>query len=101
MKLNSIKCEVINVKTDSGVCIGIAKTKIGEEYIIDGRTPESDGICSNAFCALSNTAFVMMTTKSLPGEKEGMRRQITCPHGVVTFKLSRSQKNKAKAYNQK
>ena len=41
MKVNSIKCEVIDVKTESGICIGLAKTEIGEKHIIDGRTPES------------------------------------------------------------
>ena len=43
--------------------------KKGEEYIIDGRTPESAGMCSNAFCALSNATFIMMATEKMPGEK--------------------------------
>ena len=60
MKVNSIKLKVIEVRTDSGICVGLAKTKKGEEYIMDGRTPQSSGICSNAFCALSNAAFIMV-----------------------------------------
>ena len=100
MKVNSIKCEVIDVRTDSGFCVGIAKTEMGEEYIIDGRTPESQGMCSNAFSALSNTAFVMMATDELPGEKDGYR-EIVCPHGIVTFRLSRSEEDKTRAYNER
>ncbi len=49
MKLNSVKCEVVDVRTESGICVGVAKTKVGEEYFIDGRTPVGEGMCSNAF----------------------------------------------------
>jgi hypothetical protein len=71
MKLNSIKCEVVEVRTESGVCIGVAKTKLGEQYIIDGRTPEAGGMCSNAFCALSNKAFVMMASDEKTLDQNG------------------------------
>ena len=87
MKMNLIKCEAVEVKTESGVCSGKAQTKIGENHTFGVRTP-SDGICSNAFCALSNSAFVMMTTKNLRDEKDGYIERV-CPHGVVTFRLSR------------
>ncbi len=100
MKVNSIKCEVIDVRTDSGICVGIAKTRKGEECIIDGRTPESYGICSNAFCALSNSAFIMMATDKTPGEIDGYVDRV-CPHGVVTFRLSRSKIDKSVPYNKK
>jgi uncharacterized repeat protein (TIGR04076 family) len=98
MKLHSIKCVATNVKTDTGVCIGLAKIKQGEQFIIDGRTPESPGMCSNAFCALSNAAFVMMSTDSMPGETEGFIDRV-CPHGFVTFRLSRSDRDKDEAYS--
>ena len=100
MKVNSVKWEAIDVKTESGICIGIAKTQKGEEYIIDGRTPEADGMCSNAFCALGNAAFIMMATDKMPGEKDGYIDRV-CPHGVVTFRLSRSKIDKKNAYNKK
>lgn len=100
MKVNSIKCEVIDVRTESGICIGIANTHKGEKHIIDGRTPESNGMCSNAFCSLSNSAFIMMATDKTPGEINGFVDRI-CPHGVVTFRLSRSDKDKAIPYNKK
>ena len=98
MKPNSIKCVVTKVNTESGVCIGLAKTKQKEQYIIDGRTPESPGMCSNAFCALSNAAFIMMSTEKMAGEIDGYIERV-CPHGIVTFRLSRSDKEKAEAYN--
>ena len=98
MKTNSIECVVKNVNTESGVCIGMAQTKQGEQYIIDGRTPESPGMCSNAFCALSNAAFVMMSNEKMPGEIDGSIERV-CPHGIVTYRLSRSNKEKDKPYN--
>lgn len=88
MKLNSIQCEAVEVRTPTGVCVGMAKTRKGETTVIDARTPESQGMCSNAFCAISNNAFIMMTTDSMPGEKEGSIERV-CPHGVVTFRLTR------------
>lgn len=98
MKVNSVKCVASNVRTESGVCAGIAKIKQGEEFIIDGRTPDSPGMCSNAFCALSNSAFIMMASDKSPGEVDGSIERV-CPHGVVTFKLSRSDNDKGIAYN--
>ncbi|MBN2536363.1 MAG: hypothetical protein JXB88_26000 [Spirochaetales bacterium] len=100
MKVNSIICKVIDVKTSSGICVGLAQTQKGEEYIIDGRTPESPGMCSNAFCALSNAAFIMMATEKMAGEKDGSIDRV-CPHGVVTFRLSRSPVGKTKPYDKK
>lgn len=92
MNTHSIKCEAIDVQTNSGICPGIAKTQKGEMYIIDGRTPESPGICSNAFSALSNSVFVMMTNDTRP---VGMNEHydLVCPHGKVTFRMSRIKKD--------
>jgi uncharacterized repeat protein (TIGR04076 family) len=99
MKVNQVKCVAADVRTESGVCVGIAKIKQGEEFIIDGRTPPTPGMCSNAFCALSNSAFIMMATDSSPGEKDGSIDRV-CPHGVVTFSLTRSNTGKAEPYVQ-
>ena len=100
MKFNTVKCEVSEVRTDSGICFGIARTRKGETFLIDGRTPPGPGMCSNAFGALSNAAFIMMCTDKMPGEKDGSVR-ITCPHGMVTYTLSRSGTPKAEAFDRK
>ena len=76
------------------------KNTKGENYVIDGRTPESNGMCSNAFCALSNSAFIMMATDKTPGEIDGYVDRV-CPHGIVTFRLSRSKIDKSVPYNMK
>lgn len=39
MNFYRIKCEAIDVKTDSGICPGIAKTEKGEQFILGARTP--------------------------------------------------------------
>jgi len=100
MKSHPIQCEAIEVRTESGVCGGLAKTKVGETAIIDGRTPESPGMCSNAFCSLSNAAFIMMVTDKMPGEVDGHIDRV-CPHGVVTYRLSRADKVKKEPYHQR
>lgn len=99
MKINPIQCEVIEVRTDNNICIGLAKTEKGEKYILDGRTPDGNGMCSNAFCALSNAAFIMMSTEKMNGERDGSIDRV-CPHGVVTFRLSRSKLEKQISYTQ-
>lgn len=101
MKLNSIRCEAIDVKTESGTCIGVAKTQKGEIYILDGRTPEVKGMCTNALCALSNAAFIMMTSKEgLTGSQEDYIERV-CPHGNVTFRLSKSKEEKKLPFTSK
>ena len=100
MRINSIKCEAIDVKSDTGICPGLARTKKGESTVIDGRTPEGKGMCTSAFCAISNQAFIMMVTEGLPGEQNGHMDR-TCPHGAVVFRLSRSTEEKKNAFNEK
>ena len=99
MKIHSIKCEAAEVRTESGICPGLARTKKGESCIIDGRTPEKGGMCSNAFCSISNAAFIMMATDVMPGEKNGSK-DIVCPHGNVTFRISRSPQPKEEPFNE-
>jgi hypothetical protein len=98
MKSHPILCEAIEVRTEDGVCRGLAKTKVGEKHIIDGRTPETPGMCSNAFCALSNAAFIMMVTDQMRDEVDGHIDRV-CPHGVVTYRLSRAAQGKSEPYN--
>ena len=88
MTLTPIKCEAVSVQTESGVCPGVAQTQQGEVFVIGARTPESKGICSQAFAALGPMRLVMATTERLEWEKNDYF-DITCPHGVVTYRLSR------------
>jgi hypothetical protein len=88
MILNDIKCEVVKVNTDSGICPGMAKTKLGEVYVIGGRTPASPGICCQAFTSLAPMKLGMMYTDKMSWEKNDYF-DITCPHGQVTYRLSR------------
>lgn len=88
MKYNNVECKVIEVKTDTGICPGIAKTEKDETYLIGARTPESRGICSQAFAAMNSMKLVLSLTDKLDS-KEKEYYDIVCPHGFVTFRLSR------------
>jgi hypothetical protein len=88
MKYNNVECKVVEVKTDTGICPGIAKTETGEEYIIGGRTPEKKGICSQAFGAMNSMKLVLSLTNQLDSEEKDYY-DIVCPHGFVTYRLSR------------
>jgi uncharacterized repeat protein (TIGR04076 family) len=83
-----IRCEALSVNTESGICPGMAKTEQGEVYVMDGRTPGPRGICCQAFGALSGFRAAQMVTDKLDSEKSG-HLEISCPHGVVTFRLTR------------
>ena len=88
MTLNEIKCEAIAVNTDSGICPGIAETKRGEVFTIGGRTPEPNGICCQAFSAISSMKLAMSLTDKMDWETKDYF-DIVCPHGFVTYRLSR------------
>jgi hypothetical protein len=83
-----IECEVVKVNTDSGICPWMAKTEIGELFIIGARTPAGKGICCQAFSALASMKQVYMYTDRMDWEKKDYF-DITCPHGFVTYRLSR------------
>jgi uncharacterized repeat protein (TIGR04076 family) len=85
---HSIRCEAAVVNTKSGVCPGMAKTEQGEVCVMDGRTPGIRGICCQAFTAMSPFRAAMMMTDKLESEHDGYL-EVKCPHGVVTFRLSR------------
>jgi hypothetical protein len=87
--LNQIKCEAVDVKTESGICPGIAKTERGETHLIGARTPGPNGICCQAFGSLSPMKLAMMYTDRMEWESRE-HFDITCPHGFVTFRLSRA-----------
>ena len=89
MILNSIRCEAVSVKTETGVCPGVAQTEQGEVFVIGPRTPESRGICCQAFAAMGPMKLVVACTERMAWEKNDYF-DITCPHGVVTCRLSRT-----------
>ena len=82
-----ISCEVIDVRTESGICAGSARCRKGEKYTITARTPEP-GICGRSFASMHSTAFAMRWTEELPFEKAG-HVDIVCPDGAVTYRLTR------------
>jgi uncharacterized repeat protein (TIGR04076 family) len=86
---NKIKCEAIDVRTESGICPGIAKTEQGEVFTIGGRTPEPKGICCQALSAIGPMKLAMSLTDRMEWETKGYFDTI-CPHGFVTFRLSRA-----------
>jgi len=89
MIYNNIKCEAITVNTESGICPGIAKTEKGEVFILGPRTPaDSKGICCAAFTAISPMKLAMAYTEKMEWEKNDYF-DIVCPHGFVTYRLSR------------
>ena len=88
MILNQVKCEAIAVNTDTGICPGMAKTERGEVFIIGARTPVGKGICCQAFSALASMRLVYAYTDKLDWGKNDYF-DITCPHGVVTYRLTR------------
>jgi hypothetical protein len=88
MILNEIKCEAIKVNSGTGICPGIAKTKLGEVFIIGARTPATPGICCQAFSSIASMKLAMMYTDKMSWEKNDYF-DVTCPHGHVTYRLSR------------
>ncbi len=92
MKNHKMKCEVIDVKTDSGICPGEAQTRYGEEYILGARTPESVSICINALTAIHPMSYAMRMTDKMYWEKND-HFDLICPHGAVTFRISRIRDN--------
>lgn len=88
MILNQIKCEAVAVNTETGICPGLAKTEKGETFIIGPRTPAANGICCQAFSAIAPMKLAMAYTEKMEWEKKDYF-DITCPHGIVTYRLSR------------
>lgn len=88
MIYNKVRCEAVAVNTESGVCPGIARTERGEVFVIGARTPDSKGICCQAFSSISSMKLAMSFTQRIDWETKEYF-DITCPHGVVTYRLSR------------
>jgi uncharacterized repeat protein (TIGR04076 family) len=83
-----IKVEAVEVRTDSGLCPGMAKIRQGETFSLGARTPEGTGICANAFGAIYPMALAMRLTDKMEWETKDYF-DIMCPHGGVTYRISR------------
>ena len=88
MKNFKIKCEVIDVRTESGICPGEAETQNGEQYVLGARTPELNSICTSALAAIHPMSLAMRMTDKMYWEKQN-HFDLVCPHGSVTFRISR------------
>ena len=88
MTYNSIRCEAVDVRTESGVCTGIAKTIRGEVFVLGARTPEGKGICCQALASIISMKLAFALTEKMDWETKDYF-DITCPHGIVTYRLSR------------
>lgn len=88
MLYNEIRCEAVEVRTESGVCPGLAKTERGEVFILGARTPDSKGICCQALNAISPMKLALSLTERMDWESKDYF-DVTCPHGAVTYRLSR------------
>jgi hypothetical protein len=85
---HQIKCEALDVRTDSKICPGLAKTEQGEVYVLDARTPGLKGMCCQALTAMNSLRLVLSVTKA-EDLKSSDYYDVVCPHGFVTFRLSR------------
>jgi hypothetical protein len=69
MANHQIKCEAVEVRTESGICPGLAKTRQGEVCTLGARTPEPKGICIQALNAIHPMALAMKLTDRMDWEK--------------------------------
>lgn len=86
-----IKCEAIEVRTENGICSGSAKCKKGETYILSSRTPGPVGMCGMSFAAFNPMVFAMRRIERMEFETTDFR-DLVCPDGCVTYRLSRIKK---------
>lgn len=83
----TIRIEAVDVKTEDGICPGIAQTKQGEICLMGGRTPENP-VCVQALHGILPMGHAMSLTDKMGWEKKDYF-DVTCPHGKVVFRISR------------
>ena len=88
MLYNEIRCEAIEVRTESRICPGVAKTEQGEIFVLGARTPDLKGICCQALGAISPIKLAMSLTERMDWETQNYL-DVICPHGAVTYRISR------------
>ena len=96
MQVNRIQCEAIEVNTETKICPGSAKMEQGEIFVFDlnARTPK--GMCISSIPSVYPMAFAMRLTEKMDWEEELEKDHfdITCPHGAVTYRVSRIREEK-------
>lgn len=90
MNPHQIQVEALSVRTETKICPGLAKTEQGEVYVLDARTPADNGLCCQALTAMNSMRLVLSVTEDGDLEDPGYF-DVTCPHGAVTFRLSRKE----------
>jgi len=85
---SQIQCEALNVRTDTKICPGLAKTEQGESYLLSARTPGPNGICCQAMTAMNSLRMALSVIEQKDLGDSGYF-DVVCPHGFVTFRLSR------------
>jgi len=84
-----IKCEVLEVSTESGRCQGAACMRKGQAFVLGARTPEPEGICARSFASLYPTATALRFSEETPWERGKGFMDVRCPDGQVVYRLSR------------
>ena len=81
---------VVKVISQKGTCH--AEHKVGDEWVIRGKTPE--GICLSAFAALYPSVRALMFGGSFPWETDPDITSAACPdaENPVVFELRRLRK---------
>ncbi len=81
---------LVRVVSQKGTCAH--EHKVGDEWVIKGKTPE--GICLSAFSALYPSARVLMFGGSFPWESNPDVATVACPdaENPVVFELRRLRK---------
>ena len=81
---------VVKVVSQKGTCAN--EHKVGDEWVITGKTPS--GICLSAFNALSPSLRVLMFGGSFPWSEDPDTASAACPDAAnpVVFELRRLRK---------
>ena len=81
---------LVKVISQKGTCT--YEHKVGDEWVIGGKTPE--GICLSAFNALFANTRVLMFGGSFPWETDPDVSTVACPDAAnpVVFELKRLRK---------
>jgi uncharacterized repeat protein (TIGR04076 family) len=85
VKMSDVTAKVISQK---GICH--AQYKVGDEFVVSGKTPPNH--CAAAYCSLFPSIRVLEFGGSFPWEKDKDKAIVACPdpENPVVFELRRS-----------
>lgn len=83
-----MSCHKVQLKVVGGKCMG-ETMKVGETFVIDGKTPE--GICIGAFSAAIPYVLALRYGGNFPWEKQEGYGRIRCPDplGGILMEIQR------------